>query len=126
MAARVTTISQKHKKGGKQMNENIIFIVYFLIISVFLGVILFEEHEITESLITYAIHNPDGTQTTGSIVYNDNLGSIQPIVTSSRGTSKLKAPNTILSSNGTIEIISVKPYRRYYERGPLSKHKRKR
>lgn len=108
------------------MKKSIIFIVYFLIISVFLGLGLFEEHEITESLITYVIHNPDGTQTTGSIVYNDNLGSIQPIVTSSKGTSKLKAPNTILSSNGTIEIISVKPYRRYYEGGPLSKHKRKR
>ena len=108
------------------INCKLVLSAFFALFSVGSFVlILFEEHEVTENIITYVIHNPDGTQTYGAVVYNSHQGYTHPKVVSSRGTSKLKAGHTLVSSNGTIEIISIKPYRTYCDGGPLSKHKKK-
>lgn len=101
-----------------------VILLFVVLCGIIIGVTIGEK-EHTRSIITYVIHNPDGTQTRGNIVFDDNHGNIYPQVTSSRGTSKLKAPYTILSSNGTIEILSVRHYDSYWEGGPLSKHNRK-
>ena len=109
----------------EERKTNIISASIILVIALFfVGISLIEDHEVSESIVTYVIHNPDGTQTQGNVIFNDNGGMLRPYVTSAKGTSKLKAGGTTLSSNGTFEIISVKHYRSYYVGGPLSKHKR--
>lgn len=105
-------------------NLTISVFLFIIVLSMFTA-ILFEEHKVSESVVVYIIHNPDGTQTHGNIIFNDNVGTLYPEVTSHRGTSILKAGSVKLSSNGTFEIVSVKHYRSYYKGGPLSKHKRK-
>ena len=110
----------------KNTSISAVGIIPLLMVLGLFGIMMFEERKVTESMVSYVIHNPDGTQTYGSVVYDDRFGDIRPEVFSSRGTSKLRAGYHLISSNGTIEILNVRPYREYYTGGPLSKHKRRR